>query len=349
MTTAEKLDRSLFENSDPCDPEFWRRAWRRAREASFLKCSQVASPQAWHDFYARVSDSYWELWGQDGEQGQRLVAEMTRQGLLRPGCHVLDVGCGPGTMALPLAQTGAMVTALDWCRPMLDNLERLAGQRGLTGITTRCHSWDDFSGDPKHDLVLAAFFPDALSVQGLERLEDWSRGRVVLVLGTGREHFAFRRQMWQQILEVPYHDGGFHLACDATNGGAVARLRQRKQREEKPFAVMVANGASLAPYATADEDELRLLGSRESPVVLVRKKPGCDLRLPGVAPGIAWLGVMLPYTPLQLLLFHEAAGRPEGTGWLAELQPLVLVMTSANPGGEPIVRDDAEALKRLTT
>ncbi|MCA1906225.1 MAG: methyltransferase domain-containing protein [Desulfarculus sp.] len=213
MTTAEKLDRSLFENSDPCDPEFWRRAWRRAREASFLKCSQVASPQAWHDFYAQVSDSYWELWGQDGEQGQRLVAEMNCQGLLKPGCQVLDVGCGPGTMALPLAQAGAMVTALDWCRPMLDNLERLAGQRGLSGITTRCQSWDDFPGDPKHDLVLAAFFPDALSVQGLERLEGFSRGRVGLVLGTGREHFAFRRQMWQQILEVPYHDGGFHLAC----------------------------------------------------------------------------------------------------------------------------------------
>ncbi len=213
MTTAEKLDQSLIEDNDPCDPEFWRRAWRRAREASFLKCSQVVSPQAWHDFYARVSDSYWEMWGQHGEQGQRVVAEMTRQGLLAPGCLVLDVGCGPGTMALPLAQAGAMVAALDWCRPMLDNLERLAGQSGLTGITTFCHPWDDFRSGPEYDLVLASFFPDALSVQGLERLEGWSRGRVALVLGTGREHFAFRRQMWQRILEVPYHDGGFHLAC----------------------------------------------------------------------------------------------------------------------------------------
>jgi len=141
--------------------------------------------------------------------------------------------------------------------------------------------------------------------------------------------------------------GGYHLACDAANGRAVARLRERKQREEKPFAVMVANGASIAPYALAGSDELALLTARESPVVLLKKRPGCDLRLPGIAPGIGWLGVMLPYTPLQLLLFHEAAGRPAGTGWLAEAQPLALVMTSANPGGEPIVRDDAEALQRL--
>lgn len=213
MTTVEKHDRNFIENSDPCAPEFWRKVWRRAREASFLKCSQVASPQAWHDFYARVSDSYWEMWGQDGEQGQRLVAEMIGQGLLKPGCRVLDVGCGPGTMALPLAHAGAMVTALDWCRPMLDNLERLAGQRGLDSITTHFQVWDEFRSGPEYDLVLASFFPDALSVQGLERLEGWSRGRVVLVLGTGREHFAFRRQMWQRVLEVPYHDGGFHLAC----------------------------------------------------------------------------------------------------------------------------------------
>ena len=141
--------------------------------------------------------------------------------------------------------------------------------------------------------------------------------------------------------------GGYHLACDARNAAAVARLRARKHREEKPFAVMVANIASAATLALVDAAARPVLASRERPIALLRKRPGSDAAFPGVAPGIAWLGVMLPYTPLQYLLFHEAAGRPAGTAWLDPPQPLVLVMTSANPGGEPLVIDEAEALRRL--
>ncbi|MRR10723.1 carbamoyltransferase HypF, partial [bacterium] len=141
--------------------------------------------------------------------------------------------------------------------------------------------------------------------------------------------------------------GGFHLACDARNPDAVARLRQRKNREEKPFAVMVANAASLAGLARIDKAECALLESRESPVALLPKAAGCDTQLPGIAPGIAWLGALLPTTPIHFLLFHEAAGRPAGSDWLAQPQALTLVMTSANPGGEPIVRDNKEAATRL--
>jgi hydrogenase maturation protein HypF len=141
--------------------------------------------------------------------------------------------------------------------------------------------------------------------------------------------------------------GGFHLACDARSYKAVARLRTSKQREEKPFAVMLANAASIQPFAYVGADERRLLESPERPIVLLRKREGCDRLLPGVAPGLAWLGVVLPYTPLHYLIFHAAAGAPPGHAWLDEPQPLTLVMTSANPGGEPLVIDNDEALRRL--
>jgi hydrogenase maturation protein HypF len=140
--------------------------------------------------------------------------------------------------------------------------------------------------------------------------------------------------------------GGFHLVCDARNAQAVAQLRQRKQREEKPLAVMALNAASIAPFAQVGVAELALLQSPAAPIVLCRKG---DSALQGIAPGLAWLGVMLPATPLQLLLWHEACGRPVGTGWQNAPHELLLVMSSANPHGEPLVFDNLEALQRLAS
>ena len=140
--------------------------------------------------------------------------------------------------------------------------------------------------------------------------------------------------------------GGFHLVCDATNETAVQKLRQRKNREEKPFAVMVANLASAETFVTLDNTSVDLLQSAQRPIVLLPKGDTESLA-PSIAPGLQWLGLLLPYTPIHYLLFHEAAGRPAGTDWLQQPQSLCLVMTSANPGGEPLVIGNSEAIRRL--
>jgi hydrogenase maturation protein HypF len=138
--------------------------------------------------------------------------------------------------------------------------------------------------------------------------------------------------------------GGFHLLCDATNEGAVETLRRRKRRPGKPFAVMLANEASIACFADPTEMEAGLLRDAARPVVLVRS--GGTLPL-SVAPGLDRIGVMLPSAPLHHLLFHALAGAPQGTAWLDAAQPTALVATSANSAAEPLAITDAEALRDL--
>jgi len=124
--------------------------------------------------------------------------------------------------------------------------------------------------------------------------------------------------------------GGYHLAAAAANAPAVAALRERKFRKEKPFAVMARDLAAARTLVELDSEAEALLTGPARPIVLAPARR----ELPGVAPGNRDLGVMLPYTPLHHLLF--AAGAPE-----------VLVMTSANRSSEPIAYRDAEAFERL--
>jgi hydrogenase maturation protein HypF len=127
--------------------------------------------------------------------------------------------------------------------------------------------------------------------------------------------------------------GGFHLACDARNPAAVERLRTRKRRSDKPFALMARDLAAVeALCQVSDADRAALLGWRR-PIVLLPRRPAAALP-EAVAPGNRTLGVMLPYTPLHHLLFD---GAPFDA----------LVMTSGNLSEEPIVVDNQEARERI--
>ncbi|MEV6302401.1 carbamoyltransferase HypF [Actinoplanes sp. NPDC051861] len=130
--------------------------------------------------------------------------------------------------------------------------------------------------------------------------------------------------------------GGYHLACDARDETAVGTLRERKRRGGKPFAVMAADLDTARALAEISDDEERLLTGARRPVVLLTRKPSTIAG--AVAPDHTDLGLMLPYTPLHVLLFG-LPGDPPGPG--------ALVMTSGNLAGEPIAADDDDALRRL--
>ncbi len=126
--------------------------------------------------------------------------------------------------------------------------------------------------------------------------------------------------------------GGFHLAVNALDNDAVLRLRERKRRDAKPFAMMAESVENIRKYAVVDELAEQALNSPESPIVLLPKKPDCGIA-PVVAEGISTFGFMLCYAPLHWLLFEE------------ELE--VLVMTSGNISDEPLVCKNDEALEKL--
>lgn len=126
--------------------------------------------------------------------------------------------------------------------------------------------------------------------------------------------------------------GGYHLACHAENPQAVALLRARKRRKDKPFALMARDLEALEGYVRLSPEAVRLLTSAARPIVLLER--GERPLPPEVAPGVPDLGVMLPYTPVHYLLFHHGA-------------PPLLVMTSGNRSSEPIAYRDEEALERL--
>jgi hydrogenase maturation protein HypF len=126
--------------------------------------------------------------------------------------------------------------------------------------------------------------------------------------------------------------GGFHLAVDATDDAAVAELRRRKARDDKPFAVMVADLDGARALCTLSDAAARALTSAARPIVIAPRSSRSRVA-EGVAPGLGELGVLLAYTPLHHLLLADVA-RP-------------LVMTSGNLSDEPIAHEDDDALTRL--
>ncbi|HIJ88896.1 MAG TPA: carbamoyltransferase HypF [Desulfuromonadales bacterium] len=147
--------------------------------------------------------------------------------------------------------------------------------------------------------------------------------------------------------------GGYHLAVDACNHAAVERLRERKKRDEKPFAVMSASLEVARELACMSDMEERLLTSPEAPIVIVRKRLPAPLS-PLIAPNNGWLGLMLPYAPLHQLLFKVRGSRFKvqgSTPATMNLEPrtglTALVMTSGNISDEPVVFEDHDALTSL--
>nr|WP_315409807.1 carbamoyltransferase HypF [uncultured Selenomonas sp.] len=166
---------------------------------------------------------------------------------------------------------------------------------------------------------------------------------VYLLGGEERDHAAITRA--RHVLQAGgivavKGVGGFHLACDARNEAAVQRLRERKNRPQKPFAVMLRGLDAVRRECRLSDAQKAHLDNHQKPIVLLEKS-GSGKIAAGIAPAMPSLGVMLPYTPLHLLLFSLPDELADFTD--------CLVMTSGNPSGAPICRTDEDVRETLSS
>ncbi len=218
------------------------------------------------------------------------------------------------------------------CGPRFSIVERLPYDRPNTtmkafAMCPRCRAEYE---DPANRRFHAQ--PNACPDCG-PRLELWDRGGSRIA--DGRQALlaaadALRRGRIAAVKGL----GGFHLMVDARNHDAVRRLRERKHREEKPFALMFPSLDSVKSACEVSPIEERILRSPEAPIVLLHGRKDSQPIATGVAPRNPYLGAMLPYTPLHHILLREL-GFP-------------VVATSGNVSDEPICTDDMEALERLS-
>ena len=155
----------------------------------------------------------------------------------------------------------------------------------------------------------------------------------------GRDAITYTRRMISEGKIVAIKGiGGFHLCCDATNEEAVQRLRTLKRRPDKPFAVMAKDESVVKRECVVTPEQEMILTGHQKPILLLDKENGGRLA-PSIAPGNPKVGVMLPYAPVQLLIFQYDDGIK---------MPDILVMTSGNTSGAPICREDTEAVAELS-
>jgi len=193
------------------DPLFWKNFWEQMKKKSILAETQQNSPENWLSFYEKTSDIWLEMRGSPWELGERVFSVLRDNDAVKKGSSVLDLGCGSGLLAIPFARSGLSVTALDNSRAMIAKLRQIAGKENLSNIQSEVISWDLFHPAVKYDLVSAAFFPEAFSPWGIEKLEGLSEGYCALIFSPGEDTFPLRKALWKDINRCPLPDRGYML------------------------------------------------------------------------------------------------------------------------------------------
>jgi protein-L-isoaspartate O-methyltransferase len=192
---------------------FWERTWQEFQRDSILKTTQQIHPDRWRQFYDQVAGLWDQISGIGPEAAEAAVQALDAQHQLAPGMTALEIGCGPGNLTMALAARGVKVTAMDDSPGMLSVLLRRIENQGMRNVEAVLSSWKKFQAEAPYQMVLAAFFPQAMTAAGIQQMETSAGQTCALVVGTGQETFPFRREIWRKIMTTPLPEINFHLPC----------------------------------------------------------------------------------------------------------------------------------------
>lgn len=191
----------------------WARRWEDLGKTSFLKKTQKDHPEKWQNFYDQVCGLWEQMAGITTMSANIMAGALAGRGFFPEEGSVLEIGCGPGNLSVALATRGCRVTAMDHSSGMIGILKDKIRTTGCSGLLPLAADWNCLDVARNHDLVIAAFFPEACSPQGVSRMEKLAKQTCVLVLGNGASGFPFSRQIWQKVMEPPCPAAGNHLRC----------------------------------------------------------------------------------------------------------------------------------------
>lgn len=183
------------------DSHFWAKAWKEYRQANN---QHRPDPQAWIEFWNHFSVRYGQHNEDNKQTHQEIIDNLLYQGALQAGDSLLDIGCGPGTYALPLAAKGVSVTGLDTSGQMLATLQTKAADAGLIDkISIWQADWNDLPSEPAYDVAFAAKSPAIHDYDSLMKMTKVARKTCCLIGFAGKHDLELRRQLWERLLNQP--------------------------------------------------------------------------------------------------------------------------------------------------
>ena len=198
-------------------PEFWKSQWESSRKSSFYARKKIRSESETVKFWDDMAPEYGKMTSErSGDRVQRVIELLERDNILTPDARVLDVGCGPGNYALPVARRCTHVTALDSSSGMCDILEKEAENKNQENIKVICNPWGDIdlekeSLDKRFDLVFASMTPAVGDYDSLNKMIRASDRYCCLITTTGKGFGNSRYDIWRKVFqeENTTHQSGF--------------------------------------------------------------------------------------------------------------------------------------------